>query len=55
MDGSWRAEARGPVVAVLPLTVPGDDAELALLAEGLHEDICSALTRFRALRVISPH
>lgn len=55
MDGSWRAEARGPVVAVLPLTVPGDDAELGLLAEGLHEDICSALTRFRALRVISPH
>ncbi len=40
-----------PTVAVLPFL---SAAEEGVLAEGLHEDICSELTRFRGLRVIAP-
>ena len=54
---AWRMAmalaAGGPVLAVLPFTAPGGGDE-NLIAQGLHEDICGELTRFRTLRVISP-
>ncbi|WP_181704888.1 hypothetical protein [Chthonobacter rhizosphaerae] len=40
-----------PTIAVLPFAAADGDAWLAL---GLHEDICSELTRFRGIRVIAP-
>ncbi len=44
----------GPVLAVTPIATPPDEPELGFLAEGLHEDICGALSRFRSLTVIAP-
>lgn len=44
----------GPVLAVLPLVTPPGNEDLAFLAQGLHEDICGALSRFRSLTVIAP-
>lgn len=43
-----------PIVAVLPFTLTEEDGEMSRLAEGIHEDICGELTRFRSLQVISP-
>jgi TolB-like protein len=40
-----------PVVAVLPFTTSQGGS---WVTEGIHEDICAELTRFRALRVIAP-
>jgi TolB-like protein len=54
MDRQSETEARLPTLAVLPFTRAGDADEDALLAQGLNGDICSELTRFRGLRVISP-
>lgn len=54
MDGNTRLESGRPVVAVLPFAVAAGDDEAGLLAEGMHEDICGELTRFRSLVVISP-
>jgi TolB-like protein len=54
MDGANRPFAGVPVVAVLPFTSLGAEPPGDLIAQGLHEDICGALTRFRSLRVISP-
>lgn len=45
---------RGPVLAVLPFAAPGASEADALIARGLHEDVCGELSRFRALAVISP-
>lgn len=45
---------RGPVLAVLPFAAPGASEADALIAQGLHEDVCGELSRFRALAVISP-
>jgi len=42
-----------PVIVVLPFANPGDDAEQALIAEGLAEDISAGLSRLRCLFVIS--
>ncbi len=54
MDAETHISSGRPVVAVLPFTVAGPDGEAARLAEGMHEEICSELTRFRSLQVISP-
>jgi TolB-like protein len=43
-----------PVLAVLPFAAAGGGPGLAGLVEGLHEDVCGALSRFRTLRVIAP-
>ncbi len=43
-----------PVIAVMPISAPDAAEQVELLAEGLHEDICAALSRFRSLTVISP-
>lgn len=43
-----------PVIAVMPISAPEAAERAELLAEGLHEDICAALGRFRSLTVISP-
>ncbi|GIX11934.1 hypothetical protein [Elioraea sp.] len=45
---------RGPVLAVLPFAAPGGSEADALIAQGLHEDVCGELSRFRAFAVISP-
>jgi TolB-like protein len=46
------SDTRGPAIAVLEFTAPeGTDS---LFATGLSEEISSALSRFRGLRVISP-
>lgn len=44
-----------PVVAVMPFTCCGKDPALrpSPLVERLHADVCAALTRFRAFRVVS--
>jgi len=46
--------AGGPVLAVLPFQAAAGEERDALLAQGLFEDVCEALTRFPALQVISP-
>lgn len=43
-----------PVVAVLPFAVIDQDGEMSRFAQGIHEEICGELTRFRGLQVISP-
>jgi TolB-like protein/Tfp pilus assembly protein PilF len=53
MDGSRDIDSGGPVLAVLPFATLGASGDDALLAQGLHEDVCAELTRFRALRVVS--
>lgn len=45
--------ARPPSIAVLPFNIARDDLHLAMIAEGLIDDITTALTRYRALFVIS--
>ncbi len=54
MDGTDRTGTGIPVVAVMPFASAGAGPVGATIAEGLHEEICGALTRFRALQVISP-
>lgn len=53
MEGAGATDGGGPVLAVLPFTTLGGGEEDALLAQGLHEDLCGELTRFRALGVVS--
>lgn len=53
MEGVGANDGGGPVLAVLPFTTLGGSEEDALLAQGLHEDLCGELTRFRALGVVS--
>ena len=55
MEGTSRGREGVPVVAVMPITAPSADRDTALMAAGLHEEICGALTRFRSLQVVSPH
>ncbi|TQF85685.1 hypothetical protein FK498_00270 [Elioraea sp. Yellowstone] len=45
---------RSPLLAVLPFAAPGVSGTDALIAQGLHEDVCGELSRFRAFAVISP-
>jgi len=45
--------SQGPVLVVLPPRTAGRDERESLLAQGLLEDVCGALTRFAALQVIS--
>jgi TolB-like protein len=52
-SGSGRADL--PWIAVLPLTTPGGDQDLAAFADGLAEDITTGLTRFSHLSVVSRH
>jgi TolB-like protein/tetratricopeptide (TPR) repeat protein len=53
MDTSLRTGVlEVPLVAVMPFATIGDGAQV--LADGLHEDLCGALSRFRSLGVISP-
>ncbi len=53
MDTALRTGPAVPLIAVMPFATAGDGSEP--LAEGLHEDLCGALSRFRSLGVISPH
>jgi TolB-like protein/Tfp pilus assembly protein PilF len=53
MEGVGANDGGGPVLAVLPFTTLGGGEEDALLAQGLHEDLCGELTRFCSLGVIS--
>jgi TolB-like protein/tetratricopeptide (TPR) repeat protein len=53
MDGGSDTSHGQPFLAVLPFSVLGDPAE-PLWAEGLYESLCSELTRFRSIRVLSP-
>lgn len=43
-----------PTLAVLPFVAGEEDGDIALLAQGLTEDVCGELTRFRSLRIIAP-
>lgn len=45
--------AQRPVVAVLPFGTPPDDAEQAYFADGVVEDLITALSRFRTFAVVS--
>jgi TolB-like protein len=54
MDEDTQISSGRPIVAVLPFTVAEKDGEVSRLAEGMHEEICGELTRFRSLQVISP-
>lgn len=55
MEGGVNRGGTGiPVVAVMPFASAGTEPMGAMVAEGLHEEICGALTRFRTLQVISP-
>ncbi len=54
MDGDTSRVGGLPTLAVLPFSAFGDQDEVALMAQGLTEDICGELTRFRSLRVIAP-
>lgn len=51
--GVKRGRTGVPVVAVMPFVSAGTEPMGAAVAEGLHEEICGALTRFRSLQVIS--
>lgn len=42
-----------PTVAVLPFTTPPDDREQAYFADGVVEDLITALSRFRTFAVVS--
>src|SRR5690606_15758354 len=55
MEGAARIVPGTPVIAVMPISVHRTAKQAELLAEGLHEDICAALSRFRSLAVISPN
>lgn len=50
---SGQNPSQPPVLAVLPFQVAGKGAADDPLAQGLLEDICGELTRFRSLQVIS--
>lgn len=54
MNGDTQITSGRPIVAVLPFTVAEPDGEVSRLAEGVHDEICGELTRFRSLQVISP-
>jgi len=54
MDGDSEIRFGKPVLAVLPIVVTEGDGDATLIAEGVHEDICGELTRFRGFQVISP-
>jgi hypothetical protein len=41
MDGTGQGREGVPVVAVMPITAPGAGADTALIAAGLHEEICA--------------
>lgn len=45
--------SQGPVLVVLPPQAADRTAHDSLLAQGLMEDVCGALTRFSTLRVVS--
>jgi TolB-like protein len=55
MEGATQVATGIPVIAVMPFAALGDTALSDLVLQGLHEDICGALSRFRSLGVISPH
>ncbi len=54
MGGEPITRAREPVLVVLPFLEHSPEREDSVIAHGLHEDVCAALTRFSALKVISP-
>jgi TolB-like protein len=54
MEGAKPVATGVPVIAVMPFTSLGDAGLSDLVLQGLHEDICGALSRFRSLGVISP-
>jgi hypothetical protein len=53
MDGGLNADHGQPLLVALPFEAIGDGAD-PLVAEDLYESVCSELTRFRSLTVISP-
>jgi TolB-like protein/tetratricopeptide (TPR) repeat protein len=53
MDGGSDTAHGQPFLAVLPFSVLGNPSK-PLWAEGLYESLCSELTRFRSIRVLSP-
>ncbi|SFH46418.1 TolB amino-terminal domain-containing protein [Palleronia marisminoris] len=55
MNGTTPIQSGLPVIAVMPLVSRGDAWLSDPVLQGLHEDICGALSRFRSLAVISPH
>ena len=55
MEGATPVPTGVPVIAVMPFAASGDTVPTDLVLQGLHEDICGALSRFRSLAVISPH
>jgi TolB-like protein/tetratricopeptide (TPR) repeat protein len=56
MDDTTPTTGSGvPVIAVMPFAIAGTADTPPFMAQGLHEDICAALSRFRSLGVISPH
>ena len=55
MEGATPVPTGVPVIAVMPFAASGDAVPSDLVLQGLHEDICGALSRFRSLAVISPH
>jgi TolB-like protein len=48
-----RPALQRPVVAVLPFATPPDDAEQAYFADGVVEDLITALSRFKTFAVVS--
>jgi TolB-like protein len=55
MDGTAPTSSDVPVIAVMPFATAGAAEPPAFVVQGMHEDICAALSRFRSLGVISPH
>ncbi len=54
MDGDIDLALGLPTIVVLPFSANGVEDDGALIAQGLAEDVCGELTRFRSLRVIAP-
>lgn len=51
--GPTLSSTRRPMVAVMPFTTMPDDTEQAYFADGLVEDLITALSRFRTFAVVS--
>ncbi len=54
MDGDIDLALGLPTVAILPFSSNGAGGDAEMIAQGLTEDVCGELTRFRSLRVIAP-
>jgi len=52
-ESAFDTDAGPPLVAVLPFAAEGAEADSALFADGIHDDLLTQLSRLGSLRVIS--